>query len=85
MAVVTMPMMNVGEVRMAMGEHLMRVRVCVRLARRIVGNMCMTMVFIVDMTMTVRQRVVGVSMLVALREMQPKSQRHQSGRYKEQR
>ena len=65
--------------RMAVHEPRMRMGMRVRLARRIVRRVRMTMVRVVHVAMLVHVRVVRMLVHVALGEMEIKPHRHQPG------
>ena len=72
-----MPMMNIGKMRMTVGERLVRVFVGMRLARRVMRSVRMTMMLVMQMPVAVGERLVRVRVLVPLREVQPEPERHE--------
>jgi hypothetical protein len=71
------PVVNVRIMGVAVRQCLMRVRMRVRLARRVVGHVSMPVVRVVNVGMGVHQRLVGVPMGVVLGEMEPERARVQ--------
>ena len=68
---VTVPVMEIGIVRVPMHERLMPVPMSVRFAYRGVRPMCVLMVFVMRMPVLVLHRLVHMLMLVAFRQVQP--------------
>ena len=82
----SVPVVNVRIMGVAVRQRLMRVRMRVRLAGRVVGPVSVPVVHVVDVGMGVLQRLVGVPMGVALGEMEPEPEAHQCpGRQKAER
>lgn len=67
----TVPMMQIGIMRMAMHERLVPVPMAVRLAGRIVRCMRVLMVLVMRMPVLVLHRIVHVLMFVTLSQMHP--------------
>ena len=61
-----MPVVAVGRMGVSMPDRRVKVTVAVRLAGRIVWTMDVAMVFVVNMTMAVLDRLVNVRVLVSL-------------------
>lgn len=76
--------MNIGIVRVLMGQWRMPMKMAVRLLSVPGEIMLMLMVLIVAMGMRVFQCIVQVFVLVPLSEMEPHTQRHQGGGQPEQ-
>ena len=74
---VPMPMMDVGKVGVPVSERDVGMRMGVWLAGGIVRPMLVPMVFVVYVPVAVVHRFVRMLVFVALREMQPKPDRHQ--------
>ena len=70
------PVMDVREVRVRVGERLVRVLVSMRLARIDARRMRVPVVRVMDVAMRVGQPLVRVRVLVALGEMEPHSHAH---------
>ena len=70
-------MMRVREMGVGMGDRFMRVRMTVFSARHHGEIMYMLMVLVVDVLMLMNQCLVGVLVLMAFRQMQPDTERHQ--------
>ena len=73
----SMPMVDVGIVRVAVSERLVHVRMRVRLLavpRKIVS---MLMVFVMTMAMHMRKRIVRMRVFVAFCQMEPDATRHE--------
>ena len=79
-----MPMVDVREMRVAVGDRLMTVPVLVRLAPAPVGVVCVLMVRVVHVAMAVLQRLVRVQVRVALGQVEPDTYGHQCARGPEQ-
>ena len=75
--------MNVRVMRMRVPHRKVFVRMTVRFARRVIRAVFVSMVFIVDVTMVVRHRLVVVFVLVTLGQMQPHSHAHEKSREEE--
>ena len=73
---VPMHVMYVRNVRMSMPDPDMPVRMRMRLACRIVRTMFMLMMFIMNMGVIVKQRIVLVRVFVMFSQMQPDAERH---------
>ncbi len=71
------PMMQVGIMRMAMGERLVTVRVGVWLARRIVRAVRVLMVLVVHVPMLMLHRRMPMLVLVPLAKVQVDSKTHE--------
>lgn len=76
---------NVRVVRVRVSHRQVVVRVAVWFARRVVGTVCVLVVFVVDVTVVVRHRLVFVFMIVPLGQVQPNSDTHESRSQKEDR
>lgn len=76
----TMPVVNVRIVGMSVGHTLVLMRVGVRLSRWVSGRVLVSVVFIVDVRVSVLERLMFMPVLVSLTQVEPESQRHQSGR-----
>ncbi len=77
-----MPMlvMNVRIMRMAMRDGLVLMQVSMRFCAIPGDGVSMLMVFVVHVRVIVVQRLVGMHMVVAFREVKPDARRHQHGR-----
>ena len=73
------PMVRIGEMRMAVGHGFMGVPVPVRRFGRNAGGVRMLMVFVMHVHVLVVNRLVRVRVLVAFRQMQPDAQSHCRG------
>ena len=80
-----MSMMQVGEVGVAVGEHLVGMLVRMRLSRRRSRWVCVLVMFVVYVPVTVRHRLVRMDVLVPLGQVQPQADPHQPGGEKEHR
>ena len=72
----TMAVMHVRHMGVRMPEWPVFVKMCVRLARRIVNAVLMTMVFVMNMRMSVCQCLMRMFVFVAFGQMQPHADRH---------
>ena len=72
-----MPVMQIRIVLMLMAHGEMGVQMRVRLAGRVAASMGMLMVFVVHMSVIVRQFLVLMPMVMALGQVQPHAERHQ--------
>jgi hypothetical protein len=66
-----MPMVQVGVVRVSMGQRRVSMPMHVRLAGGHAGLVFMLMMFVVSVPMLVRHRLVRMLVFVPLRQMQP--------------
>ena len=66
-----MPVVQVGPMRMRMGQGFVHMRMAVRLACRMVRQIRVLMMRIMAVPMAVRQRFMGVRMLMQLAHIQP--------------
>lgn len=73
------PVMNVGVMRVAVPDRLMLVNVAVGFAAIPFKVMLMLMVFIVNMPVTMDERLVLVVVRVAFSEVNPDANAHQQG------
>ena len=80
-----MPVMDVRVVRMLVRQHLMPMRVYVRLFAVPLEVVLMLMVLVVRVAMSMVKRHVRVLMLVPLPDMEPDPGDHQRGRRPKQR
>jgi hypothetical protein len=80
---VTVPVVDVRVVRMRVSERRVGVLVGVGLARIDAGGVLMLMVFVVDVPVGVRDRLVVVHVLVPLCQVKPDADAHQHGRSEE--
>jgi hypothetical protein len=76
----TMPVMNVRIMGMSVDHTLVPMRVRMRLSRWVPRRVLVSVVFIVDVRVSVLERLMFMPMLVPLTKVEPESQRHQSGR-----
>ena len=67
---VIVPMVQIGEMGVAMRQTLVPVTMGVRLAGRVAGHVRMLMMFVVDMGVIVGQRHMQVSVLVPFHEVE---------------
>ena len=81
----TVPVVKIGEVRVFVRQWLVGVFVCMRLRCCNTESMRVLVMRVMHVAVTVRQRLVRVRMLVALREMQPQPERHECSSSEEQR
>jgi hypothetical protein len=72
-------MMDVGEVRVRVGNGYVLMRMCVRLLTVPLEVVSMQVVLVVAMSMIVLLHVMSVRMFVTLANMEPDAQRHQRG------
>jgi hypothetical protein len=77
---VRMPVVQVGIVRMPVHHRHMAMAVRMSLVRRLAGRMLVLMMFIVNVAVLMRDRLVHVLMAVPFRQMQVKADRHQAAR-----
>jgi len=75
---VSVPMVQVGIMRMAVHKRRVPMPMCVRLAGWIAQDMFMLMVRIVPMPVLVLHRFVCMLMLVLLGQMHPETESHQA-------
>jgi hypothetical protein len=73
-----MPMVDVGVVRMPVDHRRVSMDMDVRLARWVAWSVPMPVVLVVDMGVLVRHLLVGVLVLVSLREVQVEANTHQA-------
>ena len=66
-----MPVMDIGEMRVAVRQQLVRMLVSVRLSVRIGFPMCMAMVLVMHVPVTVRHGPMAVQVLGTLGGVQP--------------
>ena len=74
----TVPVMDVGEVRMRVHHHVVFMRMAVRLLAVPWGIVCVMVMLVVTMAMLVLERFVFVRVFVALAQVQPDADRHQA-------
>jgi hypothetical protein len=79
---VTVPVMQIGIMRMPMHDRRMTMPVRMRLSRRYVGPMLMLVMIVVPMPVLVLRRVMNVLVIVLLGQVQPESETHQTSRDK---
>lgn len=79
----TVPVMNVGNVRMTVDLGFMGVRMDMRLATVPICVMPVPVVFVMDMLMRMGDRIVRMDVHMAFCQMQPDSRPHQHARYPE--
>ena len=79
MLAVIMPVMQVGIVWMAMGQAAMRVRMGMRFAPVPGEGVAVLVVLVVRVRVRMLHRLVDMSVLVALGQVQPYPERHQGG------
>ncbi len=75
--------MDVRVVRMGMRHCRVEVRVAVGFPRRVVGTMCVLMVFVMDMAVFVEHLLVFMHVFMALRQVEQYPDAHERGRCKE--
>ena len=73
----TVPVVQVGEMPMAMHKLAVPMGMNVRLAWRVFGRMCMLVMRVVHMGVLVVHQLVGMFMLMPLREVKPEAEPHQ--------
>ena len=78
-----MPMMGVGQVRMAMLQRVMAMPVGVRLVLGIVRAVFMPVMVVMAVDMRMRRRRMAVRVFMMLGEVKPHADSHQAGRGKE--
>ena len=78
-----MPVMGVGQVRMAMLQRVMAMPVGVRLALGIVRAVFMPVMVVMAVDVCMRRRRMAVRVFVMLGEMKPHADCHQAGRGEE--
>ena len=78
-----MPVMHIGEMRMAVRDGRMPVRMRMWLHAVPREVVCMAMVFVMHMPMGVIQRLMRVQVFVPLGQVQPDAHAHQRGRQPE--
>lgn len=76
----TMPVVQVGPMRMGMGQGFVPMRMAVRLKGRMVRQMGVLMMRVMAVPVAVRQRFMGVRMLMQLAHIQPYAGCHQCAR-----
>lgn len=72
-----MPVVQVGVMRVAVGERRVAVPMGMRLAGRIIGPVFMLMMFVMDMAMGMLHRFMRMFVVVGFHEMQIKPEAHQ--------
>lgn len=72
--------MDIRIVRMHVGQRIVDMRMCVWLAGGCIRRMSVPVMVVVAVGVRVRQRCVGMDVPVALGEVQPDAERHESRR-----